>query len=95
MRSHRRPTTISSLHWVESRDETERGWWYTVNGIPDILESGTLNAGSDRERVLAAIARKLHVDSVIEYRKTPERDRGRSRRVRRSRRSRRSHRSRR
>lgn len=59
-------TTISNVQFSVGADETTTGWWYTVDGVRDILESGTLDAESDREDVLEAIARKLRVDAVVE-----------------------------
>ena len=58
--------TISAVEWSTGSDATETGWWYEVDGVADIVESGTLTADSDRDEVLAAIARKLGVDAVVE-----------------------------
>lgn len=58
--------TISGLVWDNGRDATDRGWWYTLDGVADVVVSGTLDADSDREQVLAAVARQLRVDAVVE-----------------------------
>lgn len=57
---------ISNVHFSHGTDETTTGWWYTHDGVSDILENGSLAADSEREDVLEAIAQKLHVAAVIE-----------------------------
>jgi hypothetical protein len=57
---------ITKLVWSSGSDRTDRGWWYEVDRECDLLESGTLGPNSDREQVLEAIARKLHVDEAVE-----------------------------
>jgi len=45
-----------TLHWLDSDDATERGWWYRAHdGVLDIVESGRLNAASDIDDVIAAM----------------------------------------
>lgn len=63
--SRRRLVDVRDVEWSDGND-TETGWWYTpvgtgtdIDGVAEIVESGTLTADSDRDEVLVAIGRDL------------------------------------
>jgi len=64
--SYETSATVSALEWDDGTDETDRGWWYSYAGTSHIVVSGDLTADSDRNEVLAEIARKLRVNTVRE-----------------------------
>ena len=50
--------SVTSLHWFNGTDETNRGWWFTCQGQLDLLV-GPLESDADPDDVMRAIRVQL------------------------------------
>lgn len=57
---------VTELEWDDGTDETDRGWWYKLMGddTARLLVSGTLDAESGHEEVVAELHRVIRADRI-------------------------------